>query len=103
MLYPYKKTFNVVIADGGFALLFIDMVVFALKVFIVGFFAWFSLAVASLTFADGIGTTTATSLITSNIGDFAVAALAVLTAIIGVAVGLLVFRWGWRKIRGVAH
>jgi len=62
-----------------------------------------ALAVASLSFADGIGTTTATSLITSNIGDFAVAALAVLTAIIGVAVGLLVFRWGWRKIRGVAH
>jgi len=50
-----------------------------------------------------ISTTTATELITDNVTNFGVAALAVLTAIIAIAVGLLVFRWGWRKIRGVAH
>jgi len=45
----------------------------------------------------------AQSLITTNISSFGAAALVVLTAIIAIAVGLLVFRWGWRKIRGVAH
>jgi len=46
--------------------------------------------------------TAAQGLITTNISSFGAAALAVLTAIIVVGVGLLVFRWGWRKIRGVA-
>lgn len=50
-----------------------------------------------------MATSSAAALILSNITDFGTAALAVLTAIIGVGVGLLVFRWGWRKIRGVAH
>jgi len=44
----------------------------------------------------------AQTLITSSISSFGASALVVLTAIIAVAVGLLVFRWGWRKIRGVA-
>jgi len=52
---------------------------------------------------DPISTTTATALITSSVTDFGTAALVVLGAILAVAVGLLVFRWGWRKIRGVAH
>jgi len=45
----------------------------------------------------------AQGLITTAIGDFGTTALVVLTAIIAVGVGLLVFRWGWRKIRGVAR
>jgi len=43
------------------------------------------------------------ALITSSVSSFGAAALVVLGAVIGIAVGLLVFRWGWRKIRGVAH
>jgi uncharacterized membrane-anchored protein YhcB (DUF1043 family) len=43
------------------------------------------------------------ALIVDQVGSFGASALIVLTAVIGVAVGLLVFRWGWRKIRGVAH
>jgi len=46
---------------------------------------------------------TAYALIVTQVGSFGAAALTVLTAIIAVAVGLLVFRWGWRKIRGAAH
>jgi len=49
-----------------------------------------------------MSTSSATTLITDSLADFGTAALAVLTAIIVVGVGLLVFRWGWRKIRGVA-
>jgi len=45
----------------------------------------------------------AQTLITTNVTSFGAAALVVLTAIIAVAVGLLVFRWGWRKITGVAR
>jgi len=41
-------------------------------------------------------------LIVSQSLEFGEAALIVLTAIIAVAVGLLVFRWGWRKINNVA-
>ena len=43
------------------------------------------------------------ALITDAITDFGGAALVVLGAIIGLAVGFLVFRWGWRKLRGAAH
>jgi len=50
-----------------------------------------------------MSTSSATTLITDNVTNFGTAALAVLTAIIAVGVGLLVFRWGWRKIRGVAR
>lgn len=46
---------------------------------------------------------TTQALITGALTDFGAAALVVLTAIIAVAVGFLVFRWGWKKIRGVAH
>lgn len=43
------------------------------------------------------------TLVTGAITTFGTSALAVLTAIIGLAVAFLVFRWGWKKIRGVAH
>jgi uncharacterized membrane-anchored protein YhcB (DUF1043 family) len=46
---------------------------------------------------------TTEALITDGIADFSTTGLVILGAIIGVAVGLLVFRWGWRKLRGVAH
>jgi len=50
-----------------------------------------------------MSTSSATTLITDSLGNFGTAALAILTAIIAVGVGLLVFRWGWRKVRGVAR
>jgi len=37
------------------------------------------------------------SLVVAQIGSFGIAALVVLTAILGVALGLLVFRWGWKQ------
>jgi len=43
------------------------------------------------------------ALITGGITDFGGAALVILTAIIGLVVGFLVFKWGWRKLRGSAH
>jgi len=43
-----------------------------------------------------------TELITGGLGDFTASALIILAAVIGLAVGLLVFRWGWRKVRGAA-
>jgi len=42
-------------------------------------------------------------LITGGITDFGGATLIILTAVLSLVVGLLVFRWGWRKIRGAAH
>jgi hypothetical protein len=41
--------------------------------------------------------TSAYSLIVFSVGSFGASAIIVLAAVIGVAVGLLVFRWGWRK------
>lgn len=43
------------------------------------------------------------SLITDAITDFSGAGLVILGAVIGIAVALLVFRFGWRKLRGAAH
>jgi len=51
---------------------------------------------------DRIASSTAAVLIGSTLGGFGLSALAILAAIIGLGLGLLVFRWGWRKIRGVA-
>jgi len=42
------------------------------------------------------------ALIVSGAADFGVAALVVLTAIIGIVVALIVWRFGTRKLRGVA-
>lgn len=43
------------------------------------------------------------ALITDGITDFGASALVILGAIITLVVGFLVFRWGWRKLRGSAH
>jgi len=43
------------------------------------------------------------TLITGAIGDFGTAGLVVLGAVVGIAVALLVFRFGWKKLRGAAH
>jgi len=50
-----------------------------------------------------VNASTSQDLIISSTTDFGVAALAVLGAVIVVAVGLLVFRFGWRKLRGAAR
>ncbi len=40
------------------------------------------------------------TLVTDAIGDFGQVALVVLTAIIGLAVAFMVYRWGVRKLAG---
>jgi len=41
-----------------------------------------------------------TALITGGLADFGTSMLVVLAAVIGVGVGFLVFRIGWRKVKG---
>lgn len=43
------------------------------------------------------------TLITSAITDFGSAGLVVLGGVVGIAVALLVFRFGWKKLRGATH
>jgi len=50
-----------------------------------------------------VNATSSTALITDAITDFGGAALVILGAVIVIAVGLLVFRFGWRKLRGAAR
>jgi len=40
------------------------------------------------------------ALITSGLTDFGTSVLAILTAVIGVGVAYLIFRFGWRKVKG---
>jgi len=40
------------------------------------------------------------ALVISTLGDFGVAVLAILTAVIGIGVAYLIFRFGWRKVKG---
>ena len=40
------------------------------------------------------------ALITDAAGDYGVALLAILGLVIGIGVGMLVFRVGWRKLKG---
>jgi len=40
------------------------------------------------------------ALITTAITNFGAAGLVILGAVIGIMVGLLVFRFGWKKLRG---
>jgi len=47
-----------------------------------------------------MSTTTVLALLTSAAGDFGTAMLVVLGVVIGIGVGFLVFRIGWRKIKG---
>jgi len=43
------------------------------------------------------------ALITGAVSSFGGAGLVILGAVIGIAVGLLVFRFGWKKLRGATH
>jgi len=47
-----------------------------------------------------MSSTTALALFTSVIGDYGTALLAILTAVVGIGLGMLVFRFGWRKVKG---
>jgi len=47
-----------------------------------------------------MSTTTALALITGAAGDFGTALLAILGAVITIGVGVLVFKVGWRKVKG---
>lgn len=47
--------------------------------------------------------TTTQALITGAVTDFGTAGLAILGAVIGIGVAILVFHWGWRKVRGAAR
>jgi len=51
----------------------------------------------------GLATSTGSTLITGAIGDVGVAMLTILTAILGVAVGYLIFKFGWRRVKGVVR
>jgi len=47
--------------------------------------------------------TSATTAITTALGDFGTQALVIIVAILGVAVGFFLLRWGWKKIKGSVH
>jgi len=47
-----------------------------------------------------MGAASTTAIITGAIADFGPEAVTILTAVIGVGIALLVFRWGWKKVRG---
>ena len=40
------------------------------------------------------------ALVTSTLSSFGASVLVILTAVIGVGLAYLVFRFGWRKVRG---
>lgn len=42
------------------------------------------------------------ALITSSIASFGASGLIILTSVVGIAVALLVFRFGWHKLRGAS-
>jgi len=44
-----------------------------------------------------------TTLITDTLDDYGTALLAILGAVIGIGVAYLVFRFGWRKVKGSTH
>jgi len=44
--------------------------------------------------------TSSLALITGAVADYGIALIAILTAVIGVGLGMLVFRFGWRKVKG---
>jgi len=47
-----------------------------------------------------MSTSSVLALIQSTVTDYGTAVLGVLTAVIGLGVAYLVFRFGWRKVRG---
>jgi len=40
------------------------------------------------------------ALVTNTLTDFGTSVLAIITAVIGVGLAYLVFRFGWRKVKG---
>jgi uncharacterized membrane protein YgaE (UPF0421/DUF939 family) len=47
--------------------------------------------------------TVASGIITSALGDYGTALVTILTAVIGIGVAYLIFRFGWRKVKGSTH
>jgi len=50
-----------------------------------------------------MSTTSATTLITGSVTDVGTAMLAILGAILIVGVGYLVFKFGWKRVKGVVR
>jgi len=50
-----------------------------------------------------LATSSATTLVTGGISDVGIAMLAILTAMLGVAIGYLVFKFGWRRVKQATH
>lgn len=44
--------------------------------------------------------TTSLALITGAVSDYGTALIAILGAVIGIGLGMLVFRFGWGKVKG---
>jgi len=44
-----------------------------------------------------------TSLVTTTLSTFSTNALTIVTAVIGIGVAFLLFRFGWRKVKGSMH
>jgi len=44
-----------------------------------------------------------TDLVVDGAANFTTAALVILGVVLGIGVGILVFKWGWRKVRGSAR
>ncbi len=47
-----------------------------------------------------MSSTTAEALVTTTLTTFGASAIVILTAVIGVGVAFLIFRFGWRKVKG---
>ena len=46
---------------------------------------------------------TMTTLITDTLGSYGTALVTILGAVIGIGLAYLVFRFGWRKVKGSTH
>jgi hypothetical protein len=44
-----------------------------------------------------------TTLITGTLTSFSSSALTIVTAVIAVGLAFLLFRWGWKKVKGSMH
>jgi len=50
-----------------------------------------------------MGSTTAVTLITSQATALGVGVLAIFGLVLGIAVGVFLVKWGWRKLKGSAR
>jgi len=50
-----------------------------------------------------ISSSTALTLVTGAFTDFGTDVLAILGLVLGIGVGYLIFRFGWRKVKGSVH